>query len=86
MGTLSGGGTVRVSIGARTLLGAISGLGIALGDDCILEAGVYITAGSKVVLADGPGARAPGIGRYVAVGVIAIVVGWLLSSLLRVFA
>ncbi|MGO3191768.1 MAG: 2,3,4,5-tetrahydropyridine-2,6-dicarboxylate N-succinyltransferase [Microbacterium sp.] len=54
MGTLSGGGTVRVSIGARTLLGANSGLGIALGDDCILEAGVYITAGSKVVLAGGP--------------------------------
>ncbi|MGP6171575.1 2,3,4,5-tetrahydropyridine-2,6-dicarboxylate N-succinyltransferase [Microbacterium sp. A196] len=54
MGTLSGGGTVRVSIGQRTLLGANAGLGIALGDDCILEAGVYITAGSKVVLADGP--------------------------------
>lgn len=54
MGTLSGGGSVRVSIGARTLLGANSGLGIALGDDCILEAGVYITAGSKVVLVDGP--------------------------------
>lgn len=54
MGTLSGGGTVRVSIGERTLLGANSGLGIALGDDCILEAGVYVTAGSKVVLVDGP--------------------------------
>jgi len=54
MGTLSGGGTVRVSIGERTLLGANSGLGIALGDDCIVEAGVYITAGSKVVIADGP--------------------------------
>ncbi|WP_417508252.1 2,3,4,5-tetrahydropyridine-2,6-dicarboxylate N-succinyltransferase [Microbacterium sp.] len=54
MGTLSGGGTVRVSIGQRTLLGANAGLGIALGDDCILEAGVYITAGSKVILADGP--------------------------------
>jgi len=54
MGTLSGGGTVRVSIGERTLLGANAGLGIALGDDCILEAGVYLTAGSKVVLVDGP--------------------------------
>jgi 2,3,4,5-tetrahydropyridine-2-carboxylate N-succinyltransferase len=54
MGTLSGGGTMRVSIGQRTLLGANSGLGIALGDDCILEAGLYITAGSKVVLVDGP--------------------------------
>jgi len=54
MGTLSGGGTVRVSIGERTLLGANAGLGIALGDDCIVEAGVYVTAGSKVVLVDGP--------------------------------
>ncbi|KDA06565.1 2,3,4,5-tetrahydropyridine-2,6-carboxylate N-succinyltransferase [Microbacterium sp. CH12i] len=54
MGTLSGGGTMRVSIGERTLLGANSGLGIALGDDCILEAGVYITAGSKIVLVDSP--------------------------------
>ncbi|GAA5150776.1 2,3,4,5-tetrahydropyridine-2,6-dicarboxylate N-succinyltransferase [Microbacterium pseudoresistens] len=54
MGTLSGGGTVRVSIGERTLLGANAGLGIALGDDCIVEAGLYVTAGSKVVLVDGP--------------------------------
>jgi len=60
MGTLSGGGTVRVSIGERTLLGANAGLGIALGDDCILEAGVYITAGSKVVLVDGPDAAEGG--------------------------
>ena len=56
MGTLSGGGTVRVSIGERTLLGANAGLGIALGDDCIVEAGVYITAGSKIIVADGPDA------------------------------
>ncbi|REJ07639.1 2,3,4,5-tetrahydropyridine-2,6-dicarboxylate N-succinyltransferase [Microbacterium bovistercoris] len=54
MGTLSGGGTVRVSIGERSLLGANAGIGIALGDDCIVEAGLYVTAGSKVVLADGP--------------------------------
>ncbi|WP_300265829.1 2,3,4,5-tetrahydropyridine-2,6-dicarboxylate N-succinyltransferase [Microbacterium sp.] len=54
MGTLSGGGTVRVSIGERTLLGANAGLGIALGDDCIVEAGLYLTAGTKVVLADSP--------------------------------
>lgn len=54
MGTLSGGGTVRVRIGERTLLGANSGLGIPLGDDCVVEAGVYVTAGSKVVLLDAP--------------------------------
>ena len=50
MGTLSGGGTVRVSLGQRTLLGANSGLGIPLGDDCIVEAGLYVTAGTKVTL------------------------------------
>jgi 2,3,4,5-tetrahydropyridine-2-carboxylate N-succinyltransferase len=53
MGTLSGGGTQRVSIGERCLLGAESGLGIALGDDCVLEAGLYLTAGTKVSLPDG---------------------------------
>lgn len=52
MGTLSGGGTHRVSIGARTLLGANAGVGISLGDDCIVEAGLYVTAGSKIVRAD----------------------------------
>ncbi|QIG40291.1 2,3,4,5-tetrahydropyridine-2,6-dicarboxylate N-succinyltransferase [Microbacterium sp. 4R-513] len=52
MGTLSGGGSHRVSIGARTLLGANAGIGISLGDDCVVEAGLYVTAGSKVVLAD----------------------------------
>lgn len=52
MGTLSGGGMHRISIGARTLLGANAGIGISLGDDCIVEAGLYITAGTKVVLAD----------------------------------
>jgi 2,3,4,5-tetrahydropyridine-2,6-dicarboxylate N-succinyltransferase len=54
MGTLSGGGTHRVSIGARTLLGANAGIGISLGDDCVVEAGLYVTAGSKIVIADGP--------------------------------
>jgi 2,3,4,5-tetrahydropyridine-2-carboxylate N-succinyltransferase len=54
MGTLSGGGTHRVSIGTRTLLGANAGIGISLGDDCVVEAGLYVTAGTKVVLADGP--------------------------------
>ncbi|HET7476653.1 MAG TPA: 2,3,4,5-tetrahydropyridine-2,6-dicarboxylate N-succinyltransferase [Dermatophilaceae bacterium] len=53
MGTLSGGGTQRVRVGKRSLLGAQSGLGIALGDDCVVEAGLYLTAGTKVTLADG---------------------------------
>lgn len=52
MGTLSGGGTHRISVGARTLLGANAGIGISLGDDCIVEAGLYLTAGTKVELAD----------------------------------
>ncbi|MFI8631684.1 2,3,4,5-tetrahydropyridine-2,6-dicarboxylate N-succinyltransferase [Microbacterium sp. NPDC077663] len=59
MGTLSGGGSHRVSIGARTLLGANAGIGISLGDDCIVEAGLYVTAGTKVVLAGEP-SRADG--------------------------
>ncbi len=53
MGTLSGGGNHIISIGERTLLGANSGIGISLGDDCVVEAGVYITAGSKITLPDG---------------------------------
>ncbi len=53
MGTLSGGGTEVVSIGRRSLLGANAGLGIALGDDCVVEAGLYLTAGTKVTLPDG---------------------------------
>ena len=53
MGTLSGGGKQVISVGQRCLLGANSGLGISLGDDCVIEAGTYITAGSKVTLADG---------------------------------
>lgn len=53
MGTLSGGGKEVISVGKRTLLGANSGLGISLGDDCVVEAGVYLTAGSKVILPDG---------------------------------
>ncbi|OIH98136.1 2,3,4,5-tetrahydropyridine-2,6-dicarboxylate N-succinyltransferase [Curtobacterium sp. MCBA15_001] len=50
MGTLSGGGTHRVSLGDRALLGANAGLGISLGDDSVIEAGLYVTAGTKVVL------------------------------------
>jgi 2,3,4,5-tetrahydropyridine-2-carboxylate N-succinyltransferase len=53
MGTLSGGGTTVVSLGERCLLGANAGLGIPLGDDCVVEAGCYVTAGSKVTLPDG---------------------------------
>lgn len=49
MGTLSGGGKEVVSIGKRSLLGANAGLGLPLGDDCIVEAGLYITAGTKVL-------------------------------------
>jgi 2,3,4,5-tetrahydropyridine-2-carboxylate N-succinyltransferase len=53
MGTLSGGGKQVISIGQRCLLGANSGIGISLGDDCVVEAGLYITAGTKVELEDG---------------------------------
>jgi 2,3,4,5-tetrahydropyridine-2-carboxylate N-succinyltransferase len=53
MGTLSGGGTEMVTIGERCLLGANSGLGISLGDDCVVEAGLYVTAGTLVTLPDG---------------------------------
>lgn len=52
MGTLSGGGTQVITIGERCLLGANAGIGIALGDDCIVEAGLYVTAGTKVTLSD----------------------------------
>lgn len=53
MGTLSGGGNVVVSLGERCLLGANSGIGIPLGDDCVVAAGCYVTAGSKITLPDG---------------------------------
>ena len=53
MGTLSGGGTEVVSIGSGCLLGANSGVGISLGDRCVVEAGCYVTAGSRVTLPDG---------------------------------
>lgn len=52
MGTLSGGGTEVISVGKRCLLGANAGLGISLGDDCVVEAGLYVTAGTKVQTAD----------------------------------
>ncbi|BBF99920.1 2,3,4,5-tetrahydropyridine-2,6-dicarboxylate N-succinyltransferase [Pseudonocardia saturnea] len=58
MGTLSGGGKEVISVGRRCLLGANAGLGISLGDDCVVEAGLYVTAGTKVTLPDGTTAAA----------------------------
>jgi 2,3,4,5-tetrahydropyridine-2,6-dicarboxylate N-succinyltransferase len=52
MGTLSGGGTQVISVGKRCLIGANAGLGISLGDDCVVEAGCYVTAGTKVTVSD----------------------------------
>jgi len=53
MGTLSGGGKERISIGQRCLIGAEAGIGIALGDECVVEAGLYVTAGTRVTMPDG---------------------------------
>ena len=50
MGTLSGGNDIKISIGENCLLGANSGLGIPLGNNCIIEAGLYVTSGSKIEL------------------------------------
>lgn len=58
MGTLSGGGSQVISVGQRSLLGANSGVGISLGDDCIVEAGLYVTAGTKVGTPDGKTVKA----------------------------
>jgi 2,3,4,5-tetrahydropyridine-2-carboxylate N-succinyltransferase len=58
MGTLSGGGKEVISVGKRCLLGANSGLGISLGDDCVIEAGLYVTGGTKVTTADGQTVKA----------------------------
>ena len=55
MGTLSGGGKEVISVGERCLVGANAGLGISLGDDCVVEAGLYVTAGTRVTLPDGDG-------------------------------
>ena len=57
MGTLSGGGTEVISIGERCLIGANAGVGISLGDDCVVEAGCYVTGGSKITLPDGTVAK-----------------------------
>ena len=53
MGTLSGGGTEVISVGRRCLIGANAGIGISLGDDCVVEAGCYVTAGAKLAGPDG---------------------------------
>jgi 2,3,4,5-tetrahydropyridine-2,6-dicarboxylate N-succinyltransferase len=58
MGTLSGGGKEVISVGKRCLLGANAGLGISLGDDCVIEAGLYVTGGTKVTTADGQTTKA----------------------------
>jgi 2,3,4,5-tetrahydropyridine-2,6-dicarboxylate N-succinyltransferase len=58
MGTLSGGGAQVISIGKRCLLGANSGLGISLADDCVIEAGLYVTAGTKIAMPDGTSVKA----------------------------
>ena len=52
MGTLSGGGKEVISVGRRCLVGANAGIGISLGDDCVVEAGCYVTAGTKVTVRD----------------------------------
>src|SRR4029079_11308556 len=53
MGTLSGGGKEVIRVGRRCLIGANAGIGISLGDDCTVEAGLYVTAGTRVTLPDG---------------------------------
>jgi 2,3,4,5-tetrahydropyridine-2-carboxylate N-succinyltransferase len=58
MGTLSGGGKDVLSVGRRCLIGANAGIGISIGDDCMVEAGLYVTAGTKVTLPDGSTAAA----------------------------
>jgi 2,3,4,5-tetrahydropyridine-2-carboxylate N-succinyltransferase len=58
MGTLSGGGKTVISVGEKSLIGANSGIGISIGDNCVVEAGLYVTAGSKVLLPDGTSAKA----------------------------
>jgi len=55
MGTLSGGNDIKISVGENCLLGANSGLGIPLGDNCIIEAGLYLTAGTKIEVQDKDG-------------------------------
>lgn len=58
MGTLSGGGKEVISVGEKSLIGANAGIGISIGDNCVVEAGLYVTAGSKVSLPDGTHTKA----------------------------
>jgi 2,3,4,5-tetrahydropyridine-2,6-dicarboxylate N-succinyltransferase len=58
MGTLSGGGKAVISVGTGSLIGANAGLGISLGDDCIVEAGLYLTAGTRVTTPEGETVKA----------------------------
>jgi 2,3,4,5-tetrahydropyridine-2,6-dicarboxylate N-succinyltransferase len=58
MGTLSGGGKEIISVGEKSLIGANAGIGISIGDNCVVEAGLYVTAGSKVLLPDGSATKA----------------------------
>ncbi|HZZ97562.1 MAG TPA: 2,3,4,5-tetrahydropyridine-2,6-dicarboxylate N-succinyltransferase [Jatrophihabitantaceae bacterium] len=58
MGTLSGGGRTQITVGKRCLIGANAGIGISLGDDCVVEAGTYVTAGAKITLPDGSTVKA----------------------------
>jgi 2,3,4,5-tetrahydropyridine-2-carboxylate N-succinyltransferase len=58
MGTLSGGGKEVISVGEQCLIGANAGIGISLGDRCIVEAGLYVTSGTIVTLPDGTTAKA----------------------------
>ena len=53
MGTLSGGGKAVITVGENSLIGANAGIGISLGNDCVVAAGTYVTAGSKVTMPDG---------------------------------
>src|SRR5256885_10444731 len=58
MGTLSGGGKETITIGKGSLVGANAGIGISLGDDCVVEAGLYVTAGTKGRMPGGQGGKA----------------------------
>jgi 2,3,4,5-tetrahydropyridine-2-carboxylate N-succinyltransferase len=58
MGTLSGGGREQISVGKRCLIGANAGIGISLGDDCVVEAGTYVTAGAKITVPGGDTVKA----------------------------
>jgi 2,3,4,5-tetrahydropyridine-2-carboxylate N-succinyltransferase len=62
MGTLSGGGKETIRVGKRCLVGANAGIGISLGDDCVVEAGLYVTAGTRVTLPDGTVRKALDLG------------------------